>query len=133
MLEEAIRLFGRSTPKAAEHGLYLEQVPEGLPPVPGNFAQRAVEVEERLIVLRLFHLEPNDLATTKLKRFWAKDREDIRMMCDFDLLDPDQLQIRLESAFRYTMEKDGDRDRDAAFAHLKVVQKYLREGNWVDA
>lgn len=132
LLDEAIRLFGRATKKAVEHGLYLEQVPEGLPPAPGNFAKRAVEVEERWIVLRVFHLEPNDLATTKMKRFWPKDRVDIRMMCDSDLLDPDQLEIRLNSAFRYTMEKDGDRDRDAAFAHLKIVQKYLREGIWVD-
>jgi hypothetical protein len=87
---------------------------------------------ERWIVLRLFHLEPDDLAATKLKRFAARDREDIRMMCDFELLDPERLQIRLESAFRYSLEKDGDRDRDAAFAHLRVVQKYLREGIWVD-
>ena len=132
LLKHAISHFGKSTPKAAEHGLYLDQVPEGLPPVPGGFDKRAVEVEERWTVIRLFHLEPNDLAATKLKGFRAKDREDIRMMCDFELLDPDLLQLRLESAFRYTMEKDGDRDRDSAFAHLAVVQKYLREGIWVD-
>lgn len=130
LLVEALQHFGRGTAKAEQHGLYLEQVPEGLPPVPGGFDKRAEEVEGDWKVLRIYHLQPDDLAATKLKRFAAKDREDIQMMCDIGLLDPDRLQVRLESTFRYTLEKDGDRDRDKAFAHLAVVQAYLREGNW---
>ena len=132
LLNEALLLFGKGTPKAIAHGLYLEQVPKGLPPVPGGFDKRAEEIEQPWKVLRLFHLEPHDLAATKLKRFASRDREDIRAMCDANLLTPEQLQVRLESAFRYTMEKDGDPNRDAAFAHLNVVQRYLREGRWID-
>jgi len=130
LLEAAVHGFGRNTRKALEHGLYLEEVPQALPPVPGGAYKRAVEVAERWVVLRLFHLESHDLAVTKLKRFARKDQEDIRGLCDLGLLDPDELNRRLESTWWFALEKDGDRDRDATFAHLRTVQRYLREGVW---
>jgi hypothetical protein len=37
LLEKALRLYGKETAKAAEYNLYLESVPEGLPPVPAGF------------------------------------------------------------------------------------------------
>lgn len=130
LMTEALRVFGRGTPKAAEHGFYLERVPEGLPPVPAGFDRRAREVEERWLVIRLFHLEPHDLAATKLKRFSLKDREDVRELCDRGLLDPVVLEARLASAFLFSLPKDGDPYRDAAFEHLRIVQNYLRTGAW---
>ena len=130
LMKEAERLFGKGTPKALEHGLYLEGVPEGLPPVSGGCYTRATEADETWKVIALFHLEAHDLAVTKLKRFARKDQEDIRGMCDLGLLDPDTLGTRVDAAWWLSHEKDGDPGREAAFASLRVVQKYLRDGVW---
>ena len=131
LLDEAVRLFGKGTPKATSLGLYLDVVSEGLPPVPGGFRHRAEEVFGNWSVIRVFHLEPNDLAATKLKRFAVKDRQDVREMCDEGLLDPEVLQQRLESAFMFVHEKDEDPNRENAFAHLRIVQT-VSPGRCVD-
>lgn len=130
LLLEALRLFGRGTPNAREYGLYLEEVCEGLPPVTGGCYKRAIEVEERWQVIRVFHLEDHDLAVTKLKRFSQKDQEDIRLMCDLDLLDSDTLKARVESAYPYRHDKDEDVGREAADANVKIVVNYLTTGEW---
>ena len=125
LLRLAVTLAGRGTKLAGDHGLYLEQVPEGLPPVPGGFQQRATAADGPWAVLQLFHLDPNDLAATKLRRFSTRDREDVLELCDRLLVTAERLTASLESAFRYTMEKDGDPDRDKAFRNLKTVVDYL--------
>ena len=134
LMDEAIRLFGKGTAKAREHDLCLEAVPEGLPPVWSGCYKRATEVAERWSVIRLFHLEDHDFAVTKLKRFSTRDQEDIRIMCDQGLLDPETLTGRVRAAYPFHNEQDPDKDDDpwavAAFAHLKVVVKYLNEGEW---
>jgi hypothetical protein len=126
LLALALELFGKGTPKADEYGLYLEVVEEALPPVPAGYETRAVPVAGNWKVLRVYHLDPHDLAATKLRRFGAKDREDIRLLCDLGHLDADRLEAILEKAFLWNLDKDGDRFRDDAFAHLRIVQRYLR-------
>ena len=126
LLQLALGRFGRDTPKARTHGLYLEVVERSLPPVAPSYQKRAVLVAAPWHVLRLYHLDPHDLAVTKLRRFSPKDREDIRMLCDLDELDPERLEAILETAFYYNLEKDGDEFRDAAFRSLGIVQQYLR-------
>ena len=59
-----------------------------------------------------------------------KDQEDIQGICDLGVLDPGTLQERVEAAYWLTHEKDGDPGREAAFASLRVVQRYLHEGIW---
>jgi hypothetical protein len=126
-------LFGKDTSKAKEHGLYLQGVPAGTPPIWEGCYRRATQVEERWEVIRLFHLEDHDMAVTKLKRFSVKDREDIRNMCDLGLLDPNTLTDRVRAAYPFHNEDDADKDDDpwaeAAFANLKVVVKYLEGSN----
>jgi Nucleotidyltransferase of unknown function (DUF6036) len=126
LVDLAVRLFGWGTAKAAEHGLYLQVVEEALPPVPGGYERRATPVREPWQVLRVYHLDPHDLAATKLRRFEPKDREDIRQLCDLGLLDPTTLEEILEKAFRWNLEKDGDDYRDIPFRNLRTVQRYLR-------
>lgn len=121
----AVQLFGRETEGAKTHGLYLDIVPVPLPPMPGGYERRAKQIEGSWKVLRVFHLDPHDLAASKLRRFAARDRQDIRQLCDWGHLDPKQLEEILEKAFRFNLEKDGDEFRDAAFEHLRIVQKYL--------
>jgi hypothetical protein len=126
LVELALRLFGQGTAKAREHGLYLQVVEEGFPPVPSGYKGRAIPVEGNWTVLRIYHLEPHDMAATKLRRFSAKDRADIRLLCDVCGLDPEQLETTLEAAYPFCMEKDGDEFRDSAFRSLRTVQRYLR-------
>lgn len=126
--QKAKEMFGEGTSKALELGLYLDFVNEGLPPLPSDFRRRSTEVAGNWQVIRLWDLEPHDLAATKLKRFAPKDREDLRFLCDQGKLNSENLRVSLEKAWRWSTEKDGDRDRDAAFANLKKVIDYL-EGN----
>lgn len=122
----ALRLFGKGSERANQIGLYLEVVPEGLPPAPPGYEKRATRADVPWQVLRVYHLDPHDLTATKLRRFATKDREDIRQLCDLGLLDDKQLEATLEKAFWFSLDKDGDELRDAAFRHLRVVQQYLR-------
>jgi len=123
---ESLKLeFGRDTAESKRMGLYLETVNSALPPCPRGYKNRAVRADEPFKSLELYHLEPHDFIVTKLKRFYPRDREDIQQMCEKLDIDPATLEQRLESAFFYSLPKDGDRDRDTAFANLAKVQKFL--------
>jgi hypothetical protein len=126
LIDLALELFGRGTDRARQFGLYLDEVKEALPPVPGGYEHRAKQVEGPWTVLRVFHLDPHDLAATKLRRFAPKDRADIRLLCDLGHLDPVQQEEILEKAFPFNLEKDGDEYRDRPFSNLRIVQRYLR-------
>lgn len=133
LMTEALRLFGHATPKAQEHGLYLQLVPPGLPPVPAKYKERASEAVEGWVVIRLFELDDHDLAVTKLGRFKPRDTEDLRLMCEEGLLDASTLETRLEGVMwsrKDWHEEDGGPEYARAFANLRVVQKFLREGVW---
>jgi hypothetical protein len=119
--EKAAQLFGKGSEAAQQLGLYLELVPQGLPPVPQWFCARCTEVPGGWRVLRLWQPEPHDLAATKLKCFRRQDREDLQFLCDRGLLKAGALRQSLESAFAFVHEKDGDR----AFANLERVLQYL--------
>jgi hypothetical protein len=122
---KALELFGKGTPNAERLGLYLDPVPQALPPVPQWFRKRCRPAEGSWRVLRLWRLEPHDLAATKLKCFRPQDRQDLQFLCDQGLLDPANLRSAVESAFTWVAEKDGNPGREAAFAHLEIVKDYL--------
>lgn len=124
-----MELFGEGTVRSATLGLYLNRVPQGLPPLPARFKGRCQRVESSWRVIRLWELEVHDLAATKLKSFRPKDRQDLQFLCDAGLLEPKELRASLESAFLWSHEKDGDRDRDTAFANLAKVIDYLDGGS----
>jgi hypothetical protein len=126
LVEVVLSLFGRGTAGAKEHGLYLDVVNEAFPPMPGGYERRAKRVEGSWRVLCVFHLDPHDLAASKLRRFAPRDRQDVRQLCDWGHLDPSRLEEILEKAYPFNLEKDGDEFRDAAFRHLQIVQQYLR-------
>jgi hypothetical protein len=133
LMTEAIRLFGHNTPKAREHGLYLQLVPSALPPVPAKYRERATESAERWPVIRLYELDDHDLAVTKLGRFVVRDQQDLRDLCDLGVLDPEILAARFEGVMHYRRGmhvEDPEPEYVSAFANLRVVQKYLNEGVW---
>jgi hypothetical protein len=123
--EKAIALFGKDTDNARRLGLYLELVPQGLPPIPHWFVKRCTEVAGDWKVLRVWQGNTHDLAVTKLKSYRPQDRQDLQFLCDRSLLDPAELRRSLEAAFIWTTEKDGDPDRERAFANLERVVAYL--------
>jgi hypothetical protein len=120
---KARELFGKESEKATALGLYLDLVPQALPPVPQHFRKRCQEVPASWKVIRLWRLENHDAAATKLKSFRAQDRQDLQFMCDEGLLNPSALRESLNSAFLWSEEDHPDRDR--AFANLQVVVDYI--------
>ena len=125
LLLKAHEIFGRNSAKANELGLYLDLVLDPLPPVPAGFKNRCTEVAGNWQIIRVWQLDVHDLAATKMRCFRAQDRQDLRFLCDQGLLKADPLRQALDKAFTWSMEKDGDSQRDQAFVHLQCVIEYL--------
>ena len=119
---KAVELFGKGTGNAGRWGFYLEPVAQALPPIPGTYRRRSEPIPGRWRVLRPMQPDPHDLAVTKLRRFHAKDREDLRILCD-EGLDADALKATFESAFMWAEKEDPD--RDLAARNLARVIEYL--------
>ena len=126
LAEKAVDLFGKGMTAARNLGLYLELVLDAVPPVPAGFRNRCEEVKGEWQVIRLWRLEVHDLAATKLKSFRGQDRTDLQFLCDTKRLDAAKLTDSLESAFCWSMEKDGDPDRERAFADLGALSSTSR-------
>lgn len=127
-LQHAEGTFGRGSGRADQFGFFLETVGQGLPPMPNDFRRRCRQFDHPWRVIRAWLLDPNDLAVTKLKSFRPQDRRDIQFLCDRGLVRKEVMEASLEKAFLFTAEKDGDPDRERAFANLRVVADYL-DGN----
>jgi hypothetical protein len=130
--QKAIELVGKGSRLAKSLGLYLDPVPQGLPPLPSGFRNRCEPIPGNWKVLRVWVLEVHDLATTKLKSFRPQDREDLQMLCDRGLLNATKLAESLRSAFPFRSPKieDAEDDPDSpdwsrALANLKRVEAYL--------
>jgi hypothetical protein len=128
----AIELLGKGTALAKTLGLYLDPVPQGLPPLPHSFRSRCVELPGAWKALRLWKLEVHDLAVTKLKSFRPQDREDLQLLCDQGLLSAAKLRASLDAAFPFRSPKEEDAEHDPdnpdwnkSLANLKRVQEYL--------
>jgi hypothetical protein len=122
---KAIELFGKGTVNANRLGLYLDPVAQGLPPVPQHFRKRCQQIQGEWKVIRLWRLEPHDLAATKMRSFRPKDRDDLRFLCDQGALNAKDLRQSVESAFAWSADKDGDPHREGAFQNLETVIDYL--------
>jgi hypothetical protein len=125
LLQKALAWIGKETKLAREHNLYLDAVPAGLPPLPVGYERRCTAVDGPWKVLRLWCPDPHDFIVTKLKSFRIPDKQDIEYLCSRESIKPAILRERLEKAFLFTMEKDGDPIRDRAFTHLRQVIDYL--------
>jgi hypothetical protein len=125
LLSIALERFGEGTPAAREHDLYLQSVPDGIPPLAASFRKRCTPMAGDWKVLVVWQPDANDLAASKLKRYASKDRDDLRHLCDNGLLRAEKLRQSLEGAFLWEPEDSGDPDRERAFANLNKVIAYL--------
>jgi Nucleotidyltransferase of unknown function (DUF6036) len=123
LLSAALERFGKGTAGAREHDLYLESVLNAIPPLAGSFKTRCTQMARAWKVLAVWQPEANDLAASKLKRYAAKDRDDLRHLCDKGLLQAEKLRQSLTNAFIWHEEDDPDRER--AFVNLEKVIAYL--------
>ena len=125
LLDRAVETFGRGTIGAARHGLYLEAVSSGLPPLPVGYQGRCIAIPGPWNILRPSRPEIHDLAATKLSRFHARDREDLRILCDTGGMTAHRLREVVALAFAFAADEDEDPKRKAAYANLGVVVEYL--------
>jgi hypothetical protein len=130
-LEElAIQQFGEGSANAQRLGLYLERVPQGWPPLPQGFRRRCTEkVPGEWQILRPWLLEYHDFAVTKLKRFSAKDRQDLKILCNYGLVTPEGLMQSLDNAFAFGSGVDEDEGQKCAYENAQVVITYLKKGH----
>jgi hypothetical protein len=97
--QRAIELLGKDSSLARSLGLYLDPVPQGLPPVPMGFEQRCKLLPGNWKVLKIWLPDVHDLAATKLKSFRPQDRGDLQLLCDRGLLNKTKLRESLDKAF----------------------------------
>ena len=91
---------GKDSHLCKEHGLYFQQV-TGVASLPESYQDRLAEVSEGAFQhLRLFALEPHDLALSKLTRNSPIDQGDVEFLAKTVPLDPGILRDRYEREFR---------------------------------
>ncbi|MBI4637223.1 MAG: hypothetical protein HY727_12810 [Candidatus Rokubacteria bacterium] len=96
MLEQ---IAGQESALAKKHRLYLQHV--GLASLPESYAERLTELFQSAFQrLRLFALDPHDLALSKLARNSPIDREDVAQLASAVPLDPALLRTRYERELR---------------------------------
>lgn len=129
----AIEVLGKGSPLARTLGLYLDPVPQGLPPLPSWYRRRCLSLAGNWKVLRVWTLEVHDLAVTKLKSFRPQDRQDLQILCDRGLLDAAKLHESLQAAFPFRSPKTEDAEDDMdnpgwgkALTSWKRVNAYLQ-------
>lgn len=97
--ERLIALAGEGSELHERHGVYLDVVT--VVTYPDNYETRLTEVfGGSFDRLRLFVLDPYDLALAKLQRNISRDREDVKFLASKVPLDTDVLRRRYEEEMR---------------------------------
>jgi hypothetical protein len=97
--ESLIGLAGQGSALHRKHRVYLQVV--GVAQVPVNYEDRLTEMSpESFNHLRLFALDPYDLALSKLERNAQRDRDDVKHLARTVPLDLNLLQERYRQELR---------------------------------
>jgi hypothetical protein len=95
----------RGTPLHEKHGVYIQHV--AVMTLPENFHERTVELFPGSYEhLRLFGLDPYDLALSKLERNSQKDRDGVKYIFKEFSLDRDTLEKRYREEWRPYMTNE---------------------------
>ncbi len=76
-------------------------------------------------MLRPSLLDAHHLAVTKLRRFHAGDREDLRILCDSGDLTTSGLVKALDSAYPFGLDVEEDSSHRGVEEHFRQVVDYL--------
>ena len=107
LIPRVIALAGQGSALHEKHKLYLQHVT--VVDLPESYEDRLIELFPSLYSrLRLFALDPYDLALTKLQRNASHDREDVKQLAIRVPLDTRKPRLRYEEETRPYIA-DGDR------------------------
>ncbi len=107
---------GRSTPLHRKHGMYLDVVGSGIPLLPSApLWHPKVELNAKLETFEITVLDVVDVVVSKLKRYAANDRSDVKAMIDRDLVPHERLLSRFRDAI----------DVFAYGAHAAEIPRYV--------
>ena len=121
--ENLIALAGKNTPLHRKHQVYLDVVNSGVPFLPHPSKWNPVgSLNAKLQSFEVHALDITDVLVSKLKRFSADDRNDIRAIIDLDLVDHSHLVGRFFSAA----------DVFSMDARAHQVKRYAHNLNWVE-
>jgi len=96
---DLIGYAGIGSPLYDKYGLYLD--PVGVATVPDSYEERLTEMYPGAFEhLRLFALDPYDIALSKIERNIERDREDVKYLASAVPLDLDVLQSRYNDELR---------------------------------
>jgi hypothetical protein len=103
------RLAGQGSDLQKRFKLYLQTVTVAC--YPEDYEQRLIRMwpHFKLAHLRLYALEPHDLALTKLERNSDVDRQDVLDLARADLLDPTTLRQRYAEEFRPNLASNAEK------------------------
>jgi len=97
-----LKLGMQGGPLHRKYKVYLDQV--GVAHVPENYEDRLIEIFSSTFKhLRLFALDPYDLALSKLERNIQRDRDDVKHLGRAVPLDPELLRKRYEEELRWQL------------------------------
>jgi len=99
---------GQGSELHKKHKVYLD--PVGVAPLPENYEDRLMEVFQGLFRnLRLFTLDPYDIALTKIERNTERDRDDVKYLANVISFDVQILHQRYHDELRVYL---GSPDRE---------------------
>jgi hypothetical protein len=94
-----LELAGQFSPLHKKHGVYLDMV--AIVTLPENYDERMIEMfPGNFTNLRLYALDPYDLALSKLERNAQRDRDDVKHLARTVPLDLVQLRDRYETELK---------------------------------
>lgn len=88
-----IELAGEGSPLHKKHGIYLDRV--GIATLPENYEDRLTEIfADEFRFLKMFALDPYDIALAKIERNIDRDREDVKFLAEVVPLNLEILEER---------------------------------------
>ena len=118
-------LAGYNSRLHARHGMYLQIVLSGIPFLPQVPTWNAIEGLDDLVHFDVTALDVVDVVVSKLKRFDARDQEDVQAMVDRGLILHGNLVARFTEAIEWFKLDSRAEDVPRYCANLNRVERDL--------
>jgi len=122
--ESLMRLAGEGSALHKKWGVYLQMV--GVAQIPLNYEERLTEMFARTFNhLRLFALDPYDLALSKIERNTQRDRDDVKHLARSLPLDLKVPRRRNLTASRFTKLLNDKSRRDRNSHDFRILHSFV--------